>query len=364
MPRRPTIRLHARCLVLDDGRTRIAIVVVDSCVLDRPIHRRGQALGREADRIPASRIFISDHALPLGPGRRSAPWAQSRTSVTAISCPARSPRASEGPEEPGPAQVGWAVGGCPACRKAVAGLPVPDKIQDDPFGQKTTRATMHPGYRNPDWEEPSGPMNPDVPVIAVRRPGGAPIALLSNFSIHYVGAPGAVGRLLRGVRPADRRAHRGRRDDPPFVGMLSNGVSGDAYLNDYSRKGPEKFDMNSIAETVAQGGGRGLPADCVERLAAPGRRRTGTRAGRTAAEVRLGQTIMDQIQKEGRPLKSLTDFYAREQLALGPDASHAQAEASGGADRRTGDGGHPLRGVCHHGPADHEPPARWTTRSP
>ena len=29
--------LHARCLVLDDGATQIAIVVVDSCVLDRPM---------------------------------------------------------------------------------------------------------------------------------------------------------------------------------------------------------------------------------------------------------------------------------------------------------------------------------------
>src|SRR3954470_21939902 len=30
-------RLHARCLVLDDGRTRIALVVVDSCMMPRDL---------------------------------------------------------------------------------------------------------------------------------------------------------------------------------------------------------------------------------------------------------------------------------------------------------------------------------------
>src|SRR5689334_17365609 len=30
-------RLHARCLVLDDGKAPVAIVVVDSCMISRPI---------------------------------------------------------------------------------------------------------------------------------------------------------------------------------------------------------------------------------------------------------------------------------------------------------------------------------------
>ena len=30
-------RLHARCIVLDDGQTRLAIVVVDSCMMPRQL---------------------------------------------------------------------------------------------------------------------------------------------------------------------------------------------------------------------------------------------------------------------------------------------------------------------------------------
>jgi hypothetical protein len=159
-------------------------------------------------------------------------------------------------------------------------------------------------------------MNPDVPVLAVRRRGGSPIALLSNFSIHYVGAPalsadyfGVFARRIGELIGAEAGT-------PPFVGLLSNGVSGDAYLRDYSRAVPEKFDMNSIAETVAQ-----------EAAAAYRRITWCDRLPLSAAESELelavrppkkewGQAIMDQIRKENRPLKSLTDFYAREQVLL------------------------------------------------
>jgi hypothetical protein len=39
--------LHARCLVLDDGTTRLAIVVVDSCLLSRELLDEGKEMARE-----------------------------------------------------------------------------------------------------------------------------------------------------------------------------------------------------------------------------------------------------------------------------------------------------------------------------
>src|SRR3954462_1576782 len=52
-------RLHARCLVLDDGTTRLAIVVVDNCLIPRHIHDRAKELASKATGIPTSNMVIS-----------------------------------------------------------------------------------------------------------------------------------------------------------------------------------------------------------------------------------------------------------------------------------------------------------------
>ena len=60
---------------------------------------------------------------------------------------------------------------------------------------------MNPGYQNPGLVEPAGPTDPDVSVLSVATADGKPLALLANYSLHYVGGlPAAVGRLLRRVR--------------------------------------------------------------------------------------------------------------------------------------------------------------------
>ena len=46
---------------------------------------------------------------------------------------------------------------------------------------------MNPGYQNPDLLEPAGPTDPEVSFLSVQSPDGRPIALLANYSLHYVG---------------------------------------------------------------------------------------------------------------------------------------------------------------------------------
>ena len=164
--------LHARCLVLDDGRGPIAMAVVDSCVLDREVMDEAKRLASGMTGIPAGRIFISathTHSAPaavsiLGTDHdpRYRAWLPGKI--------AEGIRNAMGRREP--VQVGWAVEKLPEVVQSRRWIARPDRIKRDPFGEFTTRATMHPGRRNPDWEEPSGPMNPDVNVLAVRRLDG------------------------------------------------------------------------------------------------------------------------------------------------------------------------------------------------
>src|SRR5262245_36196758 len=51
--------LHARCLVLDDGKTRLAFCVVDACMVPREITDEAKRLAEKATGIPASHILIS-----------------------------------------------------------------------------------------------------------------------------------------------------------------------------------------------------------------------------------------------------------------------------------------------------------------
>ena len=61
----------------------------------------------------------------------------------------------------------------------------PDRVRMDPFGNPTVRATMHAGNNWDDVIGETGPEDPDFSLISFQSLKGRPIAVLSNFSMHY-----------------------------------------------------------------------------------------------------------------------------------------------------------------------------------
>ncbi len=133
----------------------------------------------------------------------------------------------------------------------------PDKMRVDPFGDLTVRAHMHPGYQNPDFVGPAGPVDPDFSVMSVKRLDGTPLAVLANYSMHYVGGQ------IKGVS-ADYFGYfcdklRGmlfpRGGGEAFVPMISQGTSGDLHYMDYSQPAKtvltEKY-AEELAEQAAR----------------------------------------------------------------------------------------------------------------
>ena len=51
--------LHARCLVLDDGTTKVAIVVVDSCMMPRDLLDEAKQIASRATDIPTNHMLVS-----------------------------------------------------------------------------------------------------------------------------------------------------------------------------------------------------------------------------------------------------------------------------------------------------------------
>ena len=308
--------LHARCLVLDDGRGPIAMAVVDSCVLDRAVMDEAKRLASGMTGIPTGRIFISathTHSAPaavsiLGTDHdpRYRAWLPGKIAEGISNAMGRRETV----------QVGWAVEKLPEVVQSRRWIARPDRIKRDPFGEFTTRATMHPGRRNPDWEEPSGPMNPDVNVLAVRRLDGSPLALFASFSIHYVGSD-ALSADYFGIfaqRVGDLLEAGG--EGQSFLGLLANGVSGDAYLTNYTLEKQASFDKQSVAETVAHAAARAyrridwqawLPLDVRECDLELNVRAPKTEwAKRVLADVAAGREKPD----------SQSSVYAREQMIL------------------------------------------------
>ena len=180
--------IRAKCVVLDDGTTRLAIAVVDSCMMPRELIDRAKDLAREKTGIPTERILISathTHSAPSVMGALGTPpdadYAATLPPLIAESIE----RAVKNLE---PARVGWAAVDDHEhtyCRRWIRR---PDKLIEDPFGRKTVRANMHPGHQNPDAIAPSGPVDPALTVLSVQSRDGRPIAVLANYSMHYYGA--------------------------------------------------------------------------------------------------------------------------------------------------------------------------------
>jgi hypothetical protein len=152
-----------------------------------------------------------------------------------------------------PARVGWGVGSLPQHVFNRRWKMKPGTVLPNPFGG-TDQVKMNPAAGSPDLLEPAGPTDPDLAVISVRALDGRPIALLANYSLHYVGAGqfsadyfGVFADRIQQLLGADRQ-------DPPFVGMLSNGTSGNINNIDFRQQRPADppfARMKAVANDVA-----------------------------------------------------------------------------------------------------------------
>jgi hypothetical protein len=241
-------RLHARALVLDDGPTRLAVVVVDNCMLPREFLDRAKGLIAAETRIPADRQLIAathTHSAPavmgcLGsdPDPAYAAFLE-RQLVQAV---------REAIANLAPAEAGWAVADAGRLTHNRQWVLRSDKARADPFGDPTVRSNMHPGHQHPDFVGPSGPTDPWLTVLSVRTADGRPLAVLANFSMHYFGsAPVSADYFGLVCGKLEQRIAGGRKG---FVAMLSQGTAGDLHWMDYGKPQPTQT-IDAYADAVA-----------------------------------------------------------------------------------------------------------------
>lgn len=236
-------KVYARAIAFDDGKNRLAIVIVDSCMVPRELLDEAKKLASKATKIPVENMLIAathTHSAPSSFGALGTP---SDKKYEAFLVPRLAEAIKTAVADLQPAQVGATVVDANKFTALRRWIRRPDKMLVDPFGNRSIRANMHPGPRSPDATGPSGPEDPDLSILSVQTRDGHPIALLANFANHYVGGP-TIGSDYFGMFADRINAKVSEKllvgSEPALIAMMSQGTSGDVWLYDYFNEGPRK----------------------------------------------------------------------------------------------------------------------------
>lgn len=241
-------RINARSLAVANGDTTIVIVVADSCMMPRPLLDDAKTLASKRTGIPADHILISAthaHSAPSSMGCLGTdadpvyvPYLKERLAQAVVAAVARLE----------PAKVGFGKANAAEFTAVRRWIKRPDRVTEDPFGNKTVRATMHAGRNLDDVTGESGPEDPDLSLLSIQSLAGQPIAVLGNFSMHYYGdrdiSADYFGRFCEGFK---NRVAAGT----PFVGIMSHGCSGDIWRRDYTK--PDSWDPKQTIQQYTDG---------------------------------------------------------------------------------------------------------------
>ena len=254
--------LHARCLVLNDGKTTIAFVVCDLLGLHRSVCLESRQRIEALTGIPGSHVMISathTHSATSAIGETPRAFVSDRALSDYELFVAR--RIADGVRRAmnvrRPAEIAFGSIDLPEHVFNRRWFMKEGTVPVTPFGGTLDKVKMNPPAGSINLIEPAGPTDPAVSFIALREPMGRLISVFSAYSLHYVGGVGnghisadyfgEFSETLKKLQPTGDV-------DPPFVAMMANGTSGDINNINFRTPRPAKKpyeQMKYVADDVA-----------------------------------------------------------------------------------------------------------------
>lgn len=246
---------HAKSIVIDNGVTTIAFVVSDLCMVYRETLDKAKAKANKFTGIPVENMMMS--ATHTHSGGTACGVFQSEPEPFYLDF--LSERIADAVirayNNRVPALIGWGKGSEPSQVFNRRWYMTSDEGMVNPFGGKD-KVRMNPGLKN--LKEPAGPTDPEVSVLSIKAVTGEPIAVLANYSLHYVGGTNSneISADYFGMYSNRMKQLVGEGlKDKPFVAIMSNGTSGDINNIDFSgaswKPGGAYVQMKRVADMVA-----------------------------------------------------------------------------------------------------------------
>jgi neutral ceramidase len=331
--------LLATCQVLDNQETRLVFVVCDNLGFSREVCDTAKQRIQAETGIPTNNIMISTthtHSAVtarglnrLAPDETLSDYQQFIVSriVDGVRCALNNLE---------PARLGWGSAHEPVSVFNRRWFMKPGVDVPNPFGGKD-QVRMNPPRGSADLLKPAGPTDPEIAFLSVQAADGRPLALLANYSLHYVGGvkTGAVSADYYGMFAHRIQALiRADRQSPPFVAMMSNGTSGNINNIDFAnqtKRRPPYEKMREVAELVAQAVYKAYPKVTYRAWVELGSRQEELRLDvRKPSPERLAyvQEVMAKPE-HAKPYHRHEKSYARRvmQLAESPDQVDIQLQA-------------------------------------
>jgi putative membrane-bound dehydrogenase-like protein len=310
-------KLFVRSFVLDDGKMKIAFAIVDTCMMEQSLIDEAKGIAAKQCGIPVERMMVSathTHSAPAAMGclgtRKDTVYAKFLTPKIAEAIVAADKALQ-------PARIGWGSFDDWEHTHNRRWIRLPGKEVVDPFGQPTGRANMHPGYLSKDVVGPSGPVDPQLSVIALQTLDGKPLGVLANYSQHYFGtAPVSADYYGHFCRHLAAKMGQQGDGNGPFVCAMSQGTSGDQMWMDYGAE-KKSITIDTYASEVADSAMKALQTvKYVDHAPLGMIEKTLELKYRVPDEKRLAWARPIAAKIENDMPKSKEEVYAREALIL------------------------------------------------
>ncbi|MFO0280373.1 MAG: hypothetical protein ACK532_00500 [Acidobacteriota bacterium] len=306
--------IHAKALVLQRGTEKLALVVVDSCMMPRELIDQAKKMAAAATGIAEARMMISATHTHMAPAAMSCLGSRVDEKYAAWLPGKIAEAIGEANRKLAPARAGSFAVEDSDHTHVRQFFYRRDKMQLDPFGERSVHANMHPGYENPDMTLPTGPKDPTLTLLAVESSDGRPLALLANYAMHYFNSkPISSDYFGEFARQFTRRIGAGA----DYVVMLSQGVSGDLMWMDYARPQKKEVTLETYTRGLVDSAEKAFRAIRYEsapklRMAEVEEEFERRRPG--AARLAWARQLMAEMN--GREPRNQPEVYAREQIHI------------------------------------------------
>ncbi|MCS4238351.1 neutral ceramidase [Myroides gitamensis] len=251
--------LYVKTIILDNKQNKVAFMIADSQGIPQFVIEEAKQKIQEATSFPIENIVVSSTHTHSGIVASASPENFKKNKLTAYQeflVQALTTSFTSAYNTMQPVEIAW------------GSFDKPDyvfnrrwytkELNVNPLGGMDS-VKMNPGSKlRPDLIKPAGPTDPQIGFIALRTLDKTPLAILANYSLHYVGGieKNTISADYFGVFDTEvNKLLNHNKINPHFIGIMSNGTSGDVNNNDYSKKIPtyppyEK--MTAIAHNIAE----------------------------------------------------------------------------------------------------------------